>query len=145
MKIGFSFGMCIRDIVTGLVDINSVAFIITSTNIRSEEHLLLMVQDYVGRSDYLLGLDQEQCHRVALELWNTNRVFQPRAQGMQRHPQPAGAVWADMFPTAPSDNPAVKSAWESYRLLLNMVENVDTDAADHFQLASRGWHRNNGT
>jgi hypothetical protein len=70
---------------------------------------------------------------VALELWNTNRILQPRREGMHRHKQPENAVWVDMFPTKTSDNENVKRAWDSYRLMLHMIENVDTEALEVFK------------
>jgi len=69
-----------------------------------------------------------------LTLWNTNRVLQPRAQGMHRHMQPEESIWVDIFPTALSNNDAVKKAWDGYRFMLHMVENVDTEATEVFKV-----------
>ena len=82
---------------------------------------------------YLLGLDYDQCKKVAHHLWNTNRVLQPRAQGMHRHAQPENSIWVDIFPTQASKNEAVKKAWDGYRFMLHMVENVDTEATEVFK------------
>ena len=129
MKIGFSLGRCVRDIVKENVSINDVAFIIAATNIHSEEQLSHVIEDYMYRDDeYLYGLDKEQCQAVALDLWATNRILQPRRQGMHRHRQPENAVWVDIFPTVASDSEAVKKAWDAYRFMLHMVENVDQEA-----------------
>lgn len=133
MKIGFSLGRCVRDIVRGNVDINDVAFIIAATNIRESEQMTHVVSDYMFRSDYLEGLDEATCQAVALELWNTSRILQPRREGMHRHKQPENSVWVDMFPTELSNNDAVKKAWDGYRFMLHMVENVDTDALETFK------------
>jgi hypothetical protein len=133
MKIGFSLGRCIRDIVLEKVSEDEVAFIITATNIRELEQLSLVIKDYMYRNDYLLELNEDECQRVALNLWNNNKLLQPRRQGMHRHMQPENSVWVDMFPTELSDNAAVKQAWNSYRLMLNMVENVDTEALEAFK------------
>lgn len=133
MKIGFSLGRCIRDIVKGEVDLDDVAFVIAATNIHSEEQLAQVVDSYLYRDEYLYMLDEAECQRVALELWNSNRILQPRRQGMHRHKQPANSVWVDMFPTVNSDNEAVKKAWDGYRFMLHMVENVDTDALEVFK------------
>ena len=70
---------------------------------------------------------------MALELWNTNRVLQPRRQGLHRHRQPENSVWVDMFPTVISESDAVKKAWDSYRFMLHMVENVDQEAIAIFK------------
>lgn len=133
MKIGFSFGRCVRDIVEGKVDINDVAFLITATRVRDEEHISQVIRTYMDESTYLMGLDYDQCMKVALELWNTNRVLQPRAQGMHRHMQPESSIWVDMFPTELSSNESVKKAWDSYRFMLHMTENVDNEALEVFK------------
>jgi hypothetical protein len=133
MKIGFSLGRCVRDIVNGDVSIDDVAFIITATNIREIEQLAPVINDYLVRDDYLYGLDEDTCQRVALELWNNNKLLQPRRQGLHRHKQPENAVWVDIFPTATSKNESVKKAWDAYRFMLHMVENVDNEAIEVFK------------
>jgi hypothetical protein len=133
MKIGFSLGRCIRDIVNGEVALDDVAFVIAATNIHEEVQLLQVVDSYLYRDDYLYMLDEAECQRVALELWNSNRILQPRRQGMHRHKQPENSVWVDMFPTVNSNNEAVKKAWDAYRFMLHMTENVDNEAIEIFK------------
>lgn len=133
MKIGFSLGRCIRDIVNGEVALDDVAFVIAATNIHSEEQLAQVVDSYLYRDDYLYMLDEQLCREVALELWNSNRILQPRRQGMHRHKQPENSVWVDMFPTVNSNNQSVKKAWDAYRFMLHMTENVDNEAIEIFK------------
>jgi len=133
MKIGFSFGRCIRDIVRGEVSIDDVAFLITATHIEDIEHLEGVLFAYMGEPGYLLGLDYEQCKKVGIELWNSNRILQPRAQGMRRHMQPESSIWVDIFPTALSEKENVKKAWDAYRFMIHMVENVDMEATEVFK------------
>ena len=134
MKIGFSLGRCVRDIVNGSVSIDDVAFIIAATSIFSEEQLANVIEQYMYRDDdYLYGLDEAACQAVALDLWKTNKILQPRRQGLHRHRQPEKAVWVDMYPTVNSDNGSVKTAWDAYRFMLHMVENVDADALETFK------------
>ncbi len=133
MKIGFSLGRCIRDIVNGEVSVDDVAFIITATNIKSEQQLDNVISVYTGEPGYLLGLKFEECKEVAHALWHSNRILQPRAQGMHRHMQPENSIWVDIFPTALSDNEAVKNSWEKYRFMLHMIENVDNEATEVFK------------
>jgi hypothetical protein len=134
MKIGFSLGRCVRDIVKGNVDLDDVAFIIAATSIQDEPQLANVIEQYMYRGDdYLYGLDEAKCQEVALELWKTNKVLQPRRQGLHRHRQPDGAVWVDMFPTMPSASEPVKKAWDAYRFMLHMVENVDNEVMDTFK------------
>ena len=133
MKIGFSLGRCVRDIVTGKISEDEVAFIIAATCIREIEQLDPVIIDYMSRSDYLAGLDQVECIRVAHSLWDNNKLIQPRREGIHRHKQPANSIWVDMFPTECSDNSAVKTAWDNYRFMLHMTENVDSEALETFR------------
>ena len=133
MKIGFSYGRCIRDIVEGIVSVDDVAFIITGTAIRDEEQMIRVIEDYLYRPGYLDGLDEKQCKETALVLWNSNKILQPRLQGLHRHMMPENAIWVDIFPTVPTPKENVKKAWDAYRFMLHMVEHVDTDAMEVFK------------
>jgi len=133
MKIGFSFGRCIRDIVMGKISEDEVAFIIGATNIREPEQLKHVINDYMFREEYLYGLDEAECQRVGLSLWNTNKLIQPRREGIHRHKQPTNSIWVDIFPTELSENDAVKKAWDAYRFMLHMTENVDSEALETFR------------
>ncbi len=133
MKIGFSLGRCIRDIVLERVSEDDVAFIIAATCIREAEQLDQVIEDYMYRNDYLAGLDVNKCKQVAWSLWNNNKLIQPRREGIHRHKQPENSIWVDMFPTALSTNESVKTAWEQYRFMLHMTENVETEAMETFK------------
>ena len=133
MKIGFSLGRCIRDIVKGEVSIDDVAFVIAATSATDRAHLDNIVLMYGTEPTYLAGLDYHACLAVAQTLWDTNRILQPRRQGLHRHAQPENSVWVDMFPTELSQNESVKNAWNAYRFMLHMVENVDTEAIQVFK------------
>ncbi len=131
MKVGFSFGRCVRDIVNGIVAYEDVAFIITGTALRDEDAIKWCVDDYLMRRDYLLGLEKEPCEKVALDLWNDGKLFQPRLQNIRAFHIPEGAIWADLFPTNVSDSDAVKKAWENYRFMLHMTTQVHEDLKEH--------------
>lgn len=122
MKIGFSFGKCVRDIVNGVVDIDDVVVIVARTMV-DEEHLDAMIEAYGSRRDYLLGLDIQSCKDVANALWKQGKIHQPRSLGLYAGwPAPEGYVWMDLYPTLDSDNPAVKAAWSDYRMVLKLAE-----------------------
>lgn len=133
MKIGFSLGRCVRDIVLDKVNVDDVAFIISATAITNEEQLEGVIKNYSYEPDYLQGLDLNRCQEVALSLWDNHKILQPRLQGLHRHKQPENAVWVDMFPTTISDNESVKNAWNSYRFMIHMTENVDNEALEVFK------------
>jgi hypothetical protein len=131
MKVGFSLGRCIRDIVNDIVSYDDVAFIITGTALRDEDSIKMCVEDYMYRNDYLAGLEQEQCTEIGLRLFNEGKLFQPRLQGIRAFRIPEGAIWADLFPTNVSDSDAVKKAWEAYRFMLHMTTQVHEDLKEH--------------
>lgn len=131
MKVGFSLGRCIRDIVTDIVSYDDVAFIITGTALRDQAAIKDCVEQYMWRPDYLEGLDQEQCLEVGIRLFDEGKLFQPRLQGIRAFRIPEGAIWADLFPTNVSDSDAVKKAWEAYRFMLHMTTQVHEDLKEH--------------
>lgn len=133
MKIGFSLGRCIRDIVNGDISIDDVAFIIAATNIKDKYHMANVLNVYIHEPRYLQGCNFDQCMEVAVKLWDSNRILQPRAQGMHRHMQPEDSIWVDIFPTNLSKNESVKKSWDTYRFMLHMVENVDSEVMEVFR------------
>jgi len=133
MKIGFSLGRCIRDIVTDEVSYDDVAFVITGTALRDAEAITWCIGDYMVRPDYLMGLDEERCKEIGLKLFEDGKLFQPRLQNVRAFRIPEGAVWADMFPTNMANNTAAKTAWEHYRFMIHMTTQVPEDVAEHWK------------
>ena len=141
MKVGFSFGRCIRDIVKGLVDISDVVVVIAGTKLENENQVELCIKSYMTRRDYLQGLDYEECLYVANELVNSGRVHQPRNSNVYRGAVSSDCVWADLFPTQLTDNGMVNEAWNSYRALLNLVESNQRPTSKEAQKDNWGTHR----
>ena len=133
MKIGFSLGRSVRDIVKGLVSIDDVLWIISSTHVETEEQLYQVISQYAYEPTYLYGLDIDECQRVALQIFDSGRLLQPRALGIRRTMVPEGAVWADLFPTILSEKEAVKTAWNGYRMMLQLTEQLPEDAELHWR------------
>ena len=127
MKIGFSFGRCLGSIVRGEVALDDVLVIIARTHMPQEEHVRGVVAEYMNRRGYLQGLDQTECERVGLDLFNTGRILEPRANNIGAgRSVPRDYIWMDLFPTAPHgvQSVAVKQAWEHYRLLITLTEQL---------------------
>jgi hypothetical protein len=133
MKIGFSLGRCVRDVVKGLVKIEDIAWIIASTYIETKEQLHNVIAQYAYEPTYLGGLDIDECQRIALQLYDSGRVLQPRMMGIRRTMVPEGAIWADLFPTIASEKTAVKTAWNGYRTMLQLTEQLSDDAELHWR------------
>jgi hypothetical protein len=125
MKIGFSFGRCVRDIVKGHVKIEDVMCIIARTYMPKEEHVLEVIRHYMYTPHYLSGLDQVECERVGLELFRTGRVLEPRQNGVNVMQAPRDGVWMDLYPTViDSENESVRQSWEAYRMLIGLTEQL---------------------
>jgi hypothetical protein len=132
MKIGFSFGRCIRDIVNGTVKLDDVLVIIARTWMDDMDVVADVVHQYMYQRGYLLGLDEIECQRVAAELFKSGRIHQPRAltKGAARQTIPFDQyVWMDVTPTNASDIPAVQAAWENYQMVLKLCTELP-DAED---------------
>lgn len=124
MKIGFSFGRCLRDIVKGLVDYDDVFLIVSRTAISDSSYIDDMVEEYLYREDYLMGLDADQCREIALKLFLSGKLYQPRLQGHRVSLVSESALWMDLSPTIMDDSQKseqVKAAWRNYQLALKMT------------------------
>jgi hypothetical protein len=128
LKIGFSFGRCLRDIVKGEVVFDDVLCIIARTRMETEEHVRGVVSEYMHRRGYLLGLDQDTCEQIGLQLFSSGKILEPRANGINPMSVPRDYVWMDLFPTVPNAaSDAVQQAWEGYRLLITLTEQLPED------------------
>lgn len=128
MKIGFSFGKCIRDIVQGKVDIDDVLLIVARTRMHNVDSVRQVISNYMSRSDYLAGLDEEKCQEIGVELYVAGKVHQARLDGSNilgvwRGSVSEEGVWADVVPAAHM-NEQVKEVWNHYRFLLNMTASI---------------------
>lgn len=121
MKIGFSLGKCVRDIVNGKVAMDEVMVIVTRTNLSKTEHFEQLRYSYGYDRSYWGGLDLDECMRVSLELFSTGKLHQPRQYGA-RYDSPVSAefVWMDLAPTSDHDNPMVAAAWAKYQMLVKL-------------------------
>lgn len=137
MKIGFSFGRCVRSIVKDEVNIDDVLCIIARTYMPKEEDVHWVVDEYLTRHQYLGGLDPERCHDVGMTLWKTGRVIEPRQNGIHVMSAPQDCVWMDLYPTVVgSENESVKAAWNAYRMLISLAEQMPEP--DEVALTARG-------
>ena len=123
MRVGFSLGRCIRDIVTGAVDEDDVVVIVSGTRFTTQEQLSAIVAEYMWRDNYLVGLDETVCQGVASVLFREGKIHQPRNFGTYRSMIPEDCVWADLLPTGGYQDPMVPEAWQAYRGMLGLTGN----------------------
>ncbi len=130
MKIGFSFGRCVRDVVNGTVELDDVLVIVAGTHVKDRPHIRRVIEQYLHIEGYLIGLDPDRCHAVAEQLWDLGKLHQPRAYGTRPAHITEEHVWMDVVPTVLDMDPGVKEAWDQYRTLLVMRGNVIPNRQD---------------
>lgn len=130
MKIGFSFGRCLRDIVNGTVDYDDVYLIVSRTLIQDSTHVEGVVEEYLFRPDYLMGLDEAKCYEIGQKLYLDGKLYQPRKYGHHPRMVAAEALWMDLAPCIlgpdtdgmdPHHAEQVVKAWKNYQLALKMT------------------------
>lgn len=124
MKIGFSFGRCVRDLVDGTVDFDDVYLVVSRTMIHDSSQVDDVVSHYLHEPGYLLGLDEGQCYDMATKLYLSGKLIQPRLQGHHPRKVAENAVWMDLMPTIMDESQKseqVVHAWKQYQLALKMT------------------------
>lgn len=74
--IGTSLSNCLPDILSGKIDEDRVLLITTGTWINNHEELRRVVYRY--HNDYCMIGTREDAYNIALKLWETGRLHQPR-------------------------------------------------------------------
>lgn len=142
MKIGLSFSRCLRDIVTGKVDIADVLIVISRTdfNPKNDKEWEGIWRGYGGGDGpvrslwsqpewYEYGDDYEDRFRsVAIELYESGKLHQPRQFGA--HPPRRKEFWLEaVLPSEELElNPAAKKAWEHFQTVAGLTKvELNTD------------------
>jgi hypothetical protein len=121
MKIGYSYGRCLRDIVAGQVKLEDVVVIITRTRLKFPEEFddVWYIYSQFGN----IWFDYGQYHKdtffnLTMELHNSGRLFQPRQCDVDVHL--TSITWQELGPTdielAKQDNVVIQ-AWNHYTLV----------------------------
>jgi hypothetical protein len=125
LKIGFSLGRCIRDLVNGKVEINQVVVIICRTRVANEDQLRACIKAYQQRDGYLQGMPWDDCWNVAKQLWDRYLLFQPRLSGARKVSVPEEYVWLNLIPEAHENDPVTRHALNKYLVALKLIETGD--------------------
>ena len=135
--IGLSLGGCLRSIMAGEVPEDDVMFIVTRTNAPKFDDYIKVVETYHAQGNpyamnsnrYELGdYDLADVTDLAVRLWNTGRIHQPRVvigdgYGSYRHPVGYGdGLWMEVVPSNQNSTPAVIDAYEKYKLLDSLTK-----------------------
>jgi hypothetical protein len=134
MRVGLSFSRCVRDIVEGRVDIDDVLVIISSTNFdpHNNEQWTDIWQGYGGGGTFgnpfsnpewinYSDEDEDRFRSVAIELWETGRLHQPRQFGGR--PQRQSYYWLEtVLPNSElSRNSAAMLAWQQFQIVAGLT------------------------
>lgn len=137
MRVGLSFSRCVLDIVEKRVDIQDVLIVISRTDFdpRNDEEWKGIWIDYStgGGSTvkewgtwYNVEGAEDQFRSVAIELWESGKLHQPRRFGAYSSRRPE--FWLETcLPSEELDkNPAAKKAWQQFQTVASLV-NVNLD------------------
>jgi hypothetical protein len=129
MKIGLSFSRCVRDIFDGRVDIGDVLVIVARTNFdpRDDEQWSDIWNGYTNRTSFTAPewasyaeSDQERFRQIALDLYETGKLHQPRQFGW--HPARLPYYWLETIVPPDESTEALKNAWEQYQILAQLTK-----------------------
>lgn len=127
MKIGFSFGLCLVDILDGTVKEDDVVCIIARTWM-DRENIGGVIKGYIsnGRMRVSDSVDYVKALDLAERLWDRGKIHQPSKYGIYGDNRHLGVSrdmkWMDLVPTQVSDNENVRKAWDNYQMMLKMCE-----------------------
>jgi len=124
--IGTSLGRCLRSILLGEVSSDQVFLICTGTlSWTKEEYLSIVTQYYQDRFYGEYDLTQwpwEEVEKLAVELWESGKIHQPRNFG-GRPLFPVGyELWFEIIPPQLLKEPAAKDLWEKLRVISRLYE-----------------------
>lgn len=124
MKIGTSYSRCLVDIIEGKVDEDDVMVIIARTDFDPtiDKQWSGIWMGYTYYREWSAYTDREEEFReLTMRLWKDGRIHQPRKFGA--YVQQTREIWYDLILTSEvkDSNPAVKKAWDQYKMLANLV------------------------
>ncbi|MNK46315.1 hypothetical protein D3C87_650990 [compost metagenome] len=132
MKIGFSFGRCIDDILNGRIAYEDVLVIVARTRIPTVEDIRPVVAAYVYER-YING-SIDDATAIGERLFREGKLHQPRCfDARVTHVEHSG-VWMDLAPTINTDNETVVQAWKSYQMLLRLTEENKPVVPEHIKM-----------
>jgi len=127
MKVGLSLSRCLKDIYTGKVDEVDVLVIIARTDVdpHNDEHWKQLWDGYFyggGWSETewssLEESDEQGMRDLLIQMYDDGKFHQPRQFGS--HPARMPYYWLETFVPENEMKPAVKSAWEQYKMIAGL-------------------------
>jgi hypothetical protein len=82
--IGLSLSFCVKDIIEGRVALESVEKIITGTFFTDRESFHDGMKHAPGYCHTYWRKHPERAHQIAMQLWDSGKIDQPRTRGEPR-------------------------------------------------------------
>ena len=123
--IGTSLGRCLRSILSGEVSSEQVFLISTGTRSETKEQYLGIVKQYYqyGFGDYdITQWSWEEVEKLALELWYSGKIHQPRNFGAGPLFPTGFELWFEVIPPHLLEEPAAKDLWEKLKVIARLYE-----------------------
>ena len=123
--IGTSLGRCLRSILSGEVSSEQVFLISTGTKSETKEQYLGIVKQYYqyGFGDYdITQWSWEEVEKLALELWYSGKIHQPRNFGAGPLFPTGFELWFEVIPPHLLEEPAAKDLWEKLKVIARLYE-----------------------
>ena len=126
MKVGLSFSRAVRDIVDGTVDIADVLVVIARTDFdpNNDQQWSSIWNGYHSINpewgDYS-DEDEDRFRSVAIELWESGKLHQPRKFGAYPARRPEFWLETVLVSEEIETNPAVKAAWNNFQVVAGLT------------------------
>jgi len=124
--IGTSLSRCLRSILLGEVSSDQVFLISTGTMAAAKEDYLSVVKQYYQDRFYgeydLTQWSWEEVEKLALELWYSGKIHQPRNFGGRPLFLTGFELWFEIIPPHLLEEPAAKDLWEKLKVIARLYE-----------------------
>jgi hypothetical protein len=126
MKVGLSFSRCVLDIIEGRVDIADVLVVVARTDFDPtvDSQWKSIWNGYHSLNpewgDYE-DEDEDRFRSVAIELWETGKLHQPRKFGAFPARRPEFWLETVLVSEEIESRPAVKAAWDNFQVVAGLT------------------------
>ena len=132
MKVGFSFGRCVNDILNGRVDINDVLVIVSRTRIDKVDQVRPIIQSYIW-DRYIQG-DLDEAVRIGEALYTNAKLHQPRLFGQHAIHVESKDIWLNLVPASDLMDESVANAWKQIQVMERLALDKKPELPEHLKL-----------
>ena len=128
MKLGFSFGPCVRDILKGKVKDEDIGFILVGEYFSWNSHpddFQGILQDHLMLKEFDEDIVYDMIdllHFAGKLVKTTNNDMSSFWVEFSHKNRETGVLWCDVIVSPEISTPAVKSAWEHYQIVSGLCK-----------------------